>query len=76
MGVIFFAEVEILWKSFAFWVCWVMAELWIRLVSGGLDCDLTQVLDSNKGYLGIWVSGYRRHSILRMQGQIEDREQT
>nr|PMH59256.1 hypothetical protein BCU64_23250 [Vibrio lentus] len=53
MGVIFFAEVEILWKSFAFWVCWVMAELWIRLVWGGLDWDLVRVLGSNKGYQGI-----------------------
>ncbi|OED66383.1 hypothetical protein A165_04010 [Vibrio tasmaniensis ZS-17] len=43
MGVIFFAEVEILWESFAFWVCWVMAELWIRL-----DWDLVRVLGSNK----------------------------
>ena len=56
MGVIFFAEVEILWKSFAFWVCWVMAELWIRLVWGGLDWDLVRVLGSNNGYLGIRVS--------------------
>nr|PMI42375.1 hypothetical protein BCU45_17790 [Vibrio lentus]PMJ57748.1 hypothetical protein BCU20_16360 [Vibrio lentus] len=50
VGVIFFAEVEILWESFAFWVCWVMAELWIRLVWGGLDWDLIQVLGANKGY--------------------------
>ncbi|PMM59399.1 hypothetical protein BCT50_08185 [Vibrio lentus] len=48
MGVIFFAEVEILWESLAFWVCWVMAELWIRLVWGGLDWDLVRVLGSNK----------------------------
>ena len=42
--------------KFAFWVCWVMAELWIRLVLGGLDWDLIQVLGANKGY--------RSHSIL------------
>nr|PMI01575.1 hypothetical protein BCU54_01310 [Vibrio lentus] len=48
MGVIFFAEVEILWESFAFWVYWIMAELWIRLVSGGLDWDLVRVLGSKK----------------------------
>lgn len=56
MGVTFFAEVEILWESLAFWVCWVMAELWIRLVWGGLDWDLIQELGANKGY--------RIHSIL------------